>query len=95
MDYVFRRTIGSFIGVPSAFCKRHFAYALIFNVLSSEPGPTVPVVSNRGPELQHRQPASPLELDAEEQQVPPSSPTPAASESNQLLVGVDTMKIGA
>jgi len=63
--------------------------------LSSEPGSTVPVLSNAWTKGAAKQHASPLEWDAEEQQVPPSSPTPAASESDQLLVGMDTMKIGA
>jgi len=35
--------------------------------------------ATHGPKVQQKQPASPLEWDAEEQQVPPSSPTPAAS----------------
>ena len=45
--------------------------------------------------MQQRQPASPLEWDAEEQQVPPGSPAPAASELDQLLLGMDKTKIGA
>jgi hypothetical protein len=40
----FKRTIASFTRVSSAFCKPHFAYALIFNKLSSEPRSTVPVL---------------------------------------------------
>jgi hypothetical protein len=32
--------------VSPPYCKRHFAYALIFNELSSVPGSTVPVLSN-------------------------------------------------
>jgi hypothetical protein len=42
----FRGIIASFIRVSSAFYKGSFAYALIFNELSSEPGSTVPVLSN-------------------------------------------------
>jgi len=45
--------------------------------------------------MQQKQPAGPLELNAEEQQVQPSSPTPAASKMDQMLMGVDTTKIGA
>jgi hypothetical protein len=55
-----------------------FAHALIFNELSLEPGSTVPVPMH-GPKVQQKQLASPLEWDAKEQQVPPSSPTPATS----------------
>jgi hypothetical protein len=38
--------IASFIRGPSAFCKSHIAYALIFNELSSESRSAVPVLSN-------------------------------------------------
>jgi hypothetical protein len=90
LDYVSRRTIASFIGVPSAFCICFNFQRVVFRAdLRYQYWATL------GPKVQHRQPASPLERDAEEQQVPPSSPTPAASELDQLLVGVDKMKIGA
>jgi len=66
LDYVFRRTIASIVGVPSAFCKRYFAYASICNELSSEPGSTVAVPSNAWTKRAAKQPASPLEWDAEQ-----------------------------
>jgi len=45
--------------------------------------------------MQQKQPASPLEWDAEEQQVPLSIPTPATSYLDKMFVGLDTMKVGA
>jgi hypothetical protein len=79
LNYDFRKTVALLIRVPSALYKFLFAYASIVNELSSEPGSTVPVRTTHGPKVQQKQPASLLEWDAEEQQVPPSSPTTASS----------------
>jgi hypothetical protein len=70
----FRRTVASFIGVSSAFWKRHFALLWFSTSYLQRHDFQYQKWGTHGPKVQQKQSASPLECDAEEQQVPPSSP---------------------